>query len=140
MELTATEHELQELVSRVLVAPRGIGALAAMVGLPEAIRDVVSRLRALQIADLMYMDGLSSSAVRFCVNKHGPVEYVAVERVDAGSYRLVRVPVTTALDTFRGIHALLNKGLRVAPARWEIDPDQVDARELWDRIGGSTPP
>lgn len=101
------------------------------------------------LADAFYLEGLTNEALGHRVGRshasvayllggpHGPREYLAVRQGRGGRHEVKRVPVSTNLSRSarRTLADMREQGWRIAPAVWQVDPERVDAAELWDRLG-----
>jgi hypothetical protein len=152
--MTTIDDQLRRLAGMADEAARktGVDAVAAWTAYAEATRQAVNQVRALEVADLMFLDGkvlreiadrvyelierpLSRQAVWEWLARHGPAEYATVAKT-GNLYELLWVPVTGTMQTRRDLKRLQDAGRRIAPARWQITRDsQISNRWLWDRIG-----
>jgi hypothetical protein len=145
-----TDERLRELGEQAFRASalRGTSSLAAWTTYLADVREVVNHYRGLEVADLLFLDGLrlreivdrvldllddgetlSHQAVAEWMRRYGPATYLTVAEHD-GQYTLARVPIMGTIQTRREITGLQELGRRIAPARWEIG-DDVDPQRLW---------
>jgi hypothetical protein len=153
--MTATIDELLgDLAEQAAAAAklRGVEAVSAWTDYAAAVRHAVNKVRALEVADMMYLDGLtfreiidrlaktsedavSHQAVSEWLKRHGPKEYATVRLGDHG-YEVDWVLVVSLTQTRRELKAMQDVGRRVVPARWGITrDDKIDPELLWQRVG-----
>ena len=134
-------------------ALRGVSGLAAWTIYLADVRDVVNHFRGLEVADLLFLDGLrlreivdrfveitgehiTHQAIADWLGRYGPSTYLTVAET-GGQHVLHRIPVLGTNQTRRELTGLQGVGRRVAPARWEIR-DNVDPTDLWEALAGAS--
>jgi hypothetical protein len=152
--MTTIDTGLREMTFEAarIASLTGVNAVAAWTAYADDVRRVVNRVRALQVADLIYLEGLklrevadqvsainqvpfSFQNVADLLKRHGPTEYATIART-GGTYEVSWVPVLGSRQTRRELMAMRDLGRRVVPARWEITREgEIDGERLWDRIG-----
>ena len=141
----STDERLTELAQQAFAAAeqRGLSGLTAWTQYLADTRDTVNHFRALESADLLYLDGMrlreiadalavTHQAVADWLKRYGPDSYLTVAS-HQGRFALHRIPVTGMVQTRREIAAMRAIGRRVAPARWQVG-DDADAAEVWTSL------
>lgn len=153
---TPLDDQVQALAAQAAraAALTGVAAIGAWTAFVDSARAAANAIRALEAADLIYLDGytqrdvaeaaadddragVSAQAVADWLARHGPTEYATVRKV--GTRHDVRwVQLTgSAIANRRHLAALAGQGWRVVPARWQVSRDSaVSAKALWDQLGG----
>lgn len=152
----STDDRLRSLGDQAFRASalRGVSALAAWTVYLSDVRQVVNHFRGLEVADLLFLDGLrlreivdrfydlvgegesvTHQAMADWLNRYGPTTYLTVAK-SGDLYTLARVPVVGTIQTRRELAGLQELGRRVAPARWEIS-GEADPKLLWDCLESS---
>lgn len=149
------DAQMQALAAQAAtaVASTGLRAIAAWTEYVEAVRATANPIRALEAADLIYLDGctlrdvaaatgsddrppLAYQAVADWLRRFGPTEYATVRQV-GDRHEIIWVDVVGSTTANRKyLASLIAAGRRVAPATWRLTRETVpSAKALWDRIG-----
>lgn len=145
--------EMQQMLDGLGNAPTGpeaVQALGEVRAFMHGERGALTPVMRLVVADLYYLDGYTQEQIgtmtevtkaavsaTLLTGGQGPGEYVAVRRTSRGQHRLERVAVKPdrAGSSYKRLAEMREQGWRVAPAVWQVDPETVDAAELWNRLG-----
>ncbi|MFG3710954.1 hypothetical protein [Micromonospora sp. NPDC047730] len=131
-----------------LVGATGVEGIRAATRLRDDMQKSIQRSRALMAADLYYLKGMSSREIASAVSEGGtpytqagvfkwlkaqigqdPLVYVGVWR-DGDDFHMDTFPAESP-DQIRKV---VDGGVRLAPATWELDPSTADAKDVWRRL------
>ncbi|GAA3751421.1 hypothetical protein [Micromonospora maritima] len=142
-EASRLQRELE-----ALSGASGVEGIKAATRLREDMVKSIQRARALMAADLFYLKGMSSREIAGAVSDdHTSVTQAGVlkwMKEQIGRDPLVYVGAWRDSDGFhvdefraetpKQIREVMDAGIHLAPATWDLDVSQVDAEDLWRRL------
>lgn len=144
------KEEVQRLQRelKALTDATGVEGIRAATRLREGMQKSIQRSRALMAADLYYLRGMSSREIASAISDgatnvtqagvfrwmkeqigQDPLIYVGAWR-DSRGFHVDSFPAESP-EQIRGV---IEAGIYLAPATWELSADKADAEDLWRRL------